>query len=232
MDDLAIVLVSGGMDSCCTAAIAAAQHKNLAFLHLNYKQRTEKKELECFNKIADHYDVPNNLRKIIDISFLAQIGGSSLTDVNIDVKKYQGDTEEIPDSYVPFRNTHIISMAVSWAEVIGASKIYIGAVEEDSSGYPDCRPSYYSAMNELIKQGTKDGIIKVITPLIKLTKKEIINKTLELNAPIGSTWSCYDKEDKACGVCDSCALRLRGFEQAGKVDPIDYEKRPSYLPKN
>ena len=123
-------------------------------------------------------------------------------------------------------------MAVSWAEVIGASKIYIGAVEEDSSGYPDCRPSYYSAMNELIKQGTKDGIIKVITPLIKLTKKEIINKTLELNAPIGSTWSCYDKEDKACGVCDSCALRLRGFEQAGKVDPIDYEKRPSYLPKN
>ena len=232
MKDLAIVLVSGGMDSCCTAAIAAQKHQDLAFLHLNYQQRTEKKELECFNKIADHYNVPVDRRKIIDISFLAQIGGSSLTDEKIEVKKYQGDTDEIPDSYVPFRNTHIISMAVSWAEVIGATKIYIGAVEEDSSGYPDCRPSYYKAMNELIKQGTKDGIIEVITPLIHLSKKEIINKTFELNAPIEHTWSCYDKENKACGVCDSCALRLRGFEQAGKVDPIDYEQRPTYLTKN
>tara|TARA_B100000925_G_scaffold240974_1_gene190193 strand:+ start:2472 stop:3173 length:702 start_codon:yes stop_codon:yes gene_type:complete len=232
MKDLAIVLVSGGMDSCCTAAIAASKHANLAFLHLNYRQRTERKELECFNKIADHYDVPNELRKVIDISFLGQIGGSSLTDENIDVKKYKGDTEEVPDSYVPFRNTHIISMAVSWAEVIRATKIYIGAVEEDSSGYPDCRPSYYKAMNELIKQGTKDGNIEVITPLIHLSKKDIINKSFDLNAPIQHTWSCYDKEDKACGVCDSCALRLRGFEQAKKIDPIEYENRPSYLINN
>ena len=229
MKDLAIVLVSGGMDSCCTAAIAANNHEHLAFLHLNYKQRTERKELECFNKIADHYNVPKNLRKIIDISFLAQIGGSSLTDQNIDVKKYKGDTEEIPDSYVPFRNTHIISMAVSWAEVISAKKIYIGAVEEDSSGYPDCRPDYYKAINNLIKLGTKDGLIEVITPLISLSKKDIINKTFELDAPIEHTWSCYDKNEKACGVCDSCALRLRGFEQAGKEDPIEYEQRPSYL---
>lgn len=229
MKDLAIVLVSGGMDSCCTAAIASKNHKSLAFLHLNYKQKTEKKEFECFEKIADFYDVPKQLRKVIDISFLAQIGGSSLTDSSIDVKKFQGDSEEIPDSYVPFRNTHIISMAVSWAEVIGATKIYIGAVEEDSSGYPDCRPSYYKAMNKLIKEGTKDGVIEVITPLIHLSKKQIIEESFNLGAPIEHTWSCYDKEDKACGVCDSCALRLRGFEQAQKHDPIEYEKRPSYL---
>jgi 7-cyano-7-deazaguanine synthase len=225
MKDLAIVLVSGGMDSCCTAAIASKNHENLAFLHLNYKQKTEKKEFECFEKIADFYDVPKQLRKVIDISFLAQIGGSS----SIDVKNFQGDSEEIPDSYVPFRNTHIISMAVSWAEVVGATKVYIGAVEEDSSGYPDCRPSYYEAMNKLIKEGTKDGVIEVITPLIHLSKKQIIEESFKLGAPIEHTWSCYDKEDKACGVCDSCALRLRGFEQAQKDDPIVYEKRPSYL---
>ena len=228
MKDLAIVLVSGGMDSCCTAAIAANNHEQLAFLHLNYQQKTEKKELESFKKIANHFNVPTNLRKIIDISFLRQIGGSSLTDDQIDVKKYSGDSEEVPDSYVPFRNTHIISMAVSWAEVIGAKKIYIGAVEEDSSGYPDCRPSYYRAMNKLIKEGTKEGEIEVITPLIHLSKKEIIEKSFELNAPIEHSWSCYDREDKACGVCDSCALRLRGFQEAGREDPIEYDQRPVY----
>ena len=168
-------------------------------------------------------------RKIIDVSFLKQIGGSSLTDENIDVKKFQGDSEEIPDSYVPFRNTHIISMAVSWGEVIGAKKIYIGAVEEDSSGYPDCRPAYYEAINNLIKVGTKDGLIEVITPLIKMTKKEIILKATELQAPIKLSWSCYEREDKSCGVCDSCALRLRGFQQAGIEDPIEYHTRRDYL---
>ncbi len=227
--ELAIVLVSGGMDSCLTAAIANQNHHNLAFLHLNYGQNTENKELQCYQDICDHYGVAKENRKIIDVSFLQQIGGSSLTDRNIDVKKYQGDSDEVPDSYVPFRNTHIISMAVSWAEVINAKKIYIGAVEEDSSGYPDCRPSYYEAINNLIKEGTKDGDIEVRTPLIKMTKKEIILKAIDIKAPVELSWSCYEREDKSCGVCDSCALRLRGFQQAGIEDPIEYDKRPSYI---
>ena len=196
---------------------------------MNYGQNTQDKEYECFEKIAQFYGVPTSHQKVIDITFLKQIGGSSLTDDKINVKKYEGDSEEIPDSYVPFRNTHIISMAVSWAEVIGAKKIYIGAVEEDSSGYPDCRPSYYQAMNALIKQGTKDGDIEVITPVIALSKDQIVKKAVELKAPIESSWSCYDKEDKACGICDSCALRLRGFQKAGIEDPIAYHERPKYI---
>lgn len=226
--ELAVCLVSGGMDSLVTAAIANEAHEKLAFLHLNYGQKTEKRELDSFHKIAQHYHVPASSQKIIDISFLKQIGGSSLTDENIEVKKYKGESEEIPDSYVPFRNTHIISMAVSWAEVIGAKKIYIGAVYEDSSGYPDCRPSYYQAINNLIKMGTKNGDIEVITPVIYLKKDEIVKKALELKAPLEFSWSCYERNDKACGVCDSCALRLRGFEKAGVADPIDYEIRPTY----
>ena len=225
---LAVILVSGGMDSLVTAAIANEKHDNLAFLHLNYGQKTQEKELQCFHEIADHYNVPQNLRKIIDVSFLKQIGGSSLTDDNIDVKKYKGDSEEIPDSYVPFRNTHIVAMAVSWAEVIGAEKIYIGAVEEDSSGYPDCRPSYYKALNALIKEGTKEGVIEVITPVIAMKKHEIVQRAVDLKAPIKMSWSCYDRGGKACGVCDSCALRLRGFQRAGFEDPIEYDQRPRY----
>lgn len=226
--ELAVVLVSGGMDSLVCAAIADSQHDNLAFLHLNYGQRTEKKELECFHAIANNYNVPKNLRKIIDVSFLKQIGGSSLTDDKIDVKKYKGDSEEIPDSYVPFRNTHIIAMAVSWAEVVGAKKIFIGAVYEDSSGYPDCRPSYYKAMNALIKEGTKAGDIEVITPVIFMKKAAIIQKAIELKAPLSSSWSCYQENEQACGVCDSCALRLRAFGQVGIEDPIPYATRPKY----
>lgn len=227
--ELAVCLVSGGMDSLVCAAIANETHENLAFLHLNYGQKTEKRELESFQKIADFYNVPVNLRKIIDVTFLKQIGGSSLTDDAIEVKKYQGDSEEIPDSYVPFRNTHIISMAVSWAEVVGAKKIYIGAVYEDSSGYPDCTPKYYEAINNLIKVGTKNGDIEVVTPVIYLKKDQIVQKAVELKAPLVHSWSCYERNDKACGVCDSCALRLRGFEKAGVVDPIEYDQRPSYL---
>lgn len=229
--ELAVCLVSGGMDSLVTAAIANSQHENLAFLHLNYGQKTEQRELISFKKIAEHYHVAPSHQKIIDVSFLKQIGGSSLTDDKIEVKKFKGDSEEIPDSYVPFRNTHIIAMAVSWAEVIGAKKIYIGAVYEDSSGYPDCRPSYYQAVNALIKQGTKNGDIEVITPVINLKKEEIVKKALELRAPLEFSWSCYERNDQACGVCDSCALRLRGFEKAQVVDPIDYVVRPSYLNK-
>lgn len=226
--DLAVCLVSGGMDSLVCAAIANAEYENLAFLHLNYGQKTEDRELLSFKKIAEFYHVPLRLQKIIDVSFLKQIGGSSLTDDKIDVKKYKGDSDEIPDSYVPFRNTHIISMAVSWAEVIGAKKIFIGAVYEDSSGYPDCRPSYYKAINNLIKEGTKDGDIEVITPVIFLKKDEIVKKALELKAPLEFSWSCYEKNDKACGICDSCALRLRGFQKAGVIDPIEYVTRPIY----
>jgi 7-cyano-7-deazaguanine synthase len=227
--ELAVCLVSGGMDSLVTAAIANDAHDHLAFLHLNYGQKTEKRELLSFKKIAEHYHVPTTHQKIIDISFLKQIGGSSLTDDNIEVKKYHGDSEEIPDSYVPFRNTHIISMAVSWAEVIGARKIYIGAVYEDSSGYPDCRPSYYKAMNALIKEGTKNGDIEVITPVIYMKKNEIVKKAIQLHAPLEFSWSCYERNDQACGVCDSCALRLRGFQKANLEDPIDYVTRPNYL---
>lgn len=226
--ELAVVLVSGGMDSLVTAAIANEEHENLAFLHLNYGQKTQEKELECFKKIATHYGVDPTLQKVIDVSFLKQIGGSSLTDDNIDVKRYKGDSDEVPDSYVPFRNTHIVAMAVSWAEVIGAKKIFIGAVEEDSSGYPDCRPSYYKALNALIKEGTKDGDIHVITPVIDLKKNEIVQKAVDLNAPIEFSWSCYERNDEACGTCDSCALRLRGFQRAGLEDPIPYKERPKY----
>lgn len=225
---LAVVLVSGGMDSLVTAAMANEEHDEMAFLHLNYGQNTEDRELQCFHEIADFYNVPESRRKIIDVSFLKQIGGSSLTDDSIEVKKYEGDSDEIPDSYVPFRNTHIVSMAVSWSEVIGAKKIYIGAVEEDSSGYPDCRPSYYKALNALIKEGTKDGDIEVITPVIHMKKEEIVKKAVELNAPLKSSYSCYERSDKACGVCDSCALRLRGFARAGIEDPIEYDQRPDY----
>ena len=227
--ELAVVLVSGGMDSLVCAAIASQKHENLAFLHLNYGQKTEERELDCFHKIADHYNVDPALRKIIDVSFLKQIGGSSLTDDGIDVKKYHGDTEEIPDSYVPFRNTHIIAMAVSWSEVVGAKKIYIGAVNEDSSGYPDCRPSYYEAYNKLIQEGTKAGDISIVTPVIDMAKDEIVNKAVELEAPLKYSYSCYARGDKACGVCDSCALRLRGFQKAGVEDPIEYDQRPNYL---
>ena len=227
--ELAVVLVSGGMDSLVTAAIANEAHEKMAFLHLNYGQKTQERELECFNAIADFYNVPKKLRKIIDISFLTQIGGSSLTDDSINVKDYQGESEEIPDSYVPFRNTHIVAMAVSWSEVVGGKKIYIGAVYEDSSGYPDCRPSYYQALNNLIKEGTKDGDIEVVTPVIYLKKEEIVKKAISLNAPLSSSYSCYARGDKACGICDSCALRLRGFQLAGLEDPIEYDQRPNYL---
>ncbi len=216
------------MDSLVTAAEAFQKHERVALLHLNYGQKTEAKELECFHKIADHYGVPAHLRKVIDVTFLRQIGGSSLTDDAIQVKDYKGDSADIPDSYVPFRNTHLIAMAVSWAEVIGAKRVYIGAVFEDSSGYPDCRPSYYKAYNALIKQGTKAGDIQIVTPVIHMKKHQIVKRALELKAPLESSWSCYARGDQACGVCDSCALRLRGFEKAKVRDPIPYATRPSY----
>jgi 7-cyano-7-deazaguanine synthase len=222
--DLAIVLVSGGMDSLVVAAQAATSHEKLFFLHMNYGQKTSQKERECFDKIADFYKIPQSHRKIIDMTFLSQIGGSSLTDSQIEVSDYQGDSNNIPSSYVPFRNTHIIAMAVSWAEVLGASKIYIGANYEDSPGYPDCRPSYYQAYNKLIQEGTKEGIIQIDTPIIMMKKSQIVELAHKLKAPLELTWSCYARADYACGKCDSCALRLRGFKEFGIKDPIQYKE--------
>lgn len=221
-NDLAIVLVSGGMDSVVSAAIAAIECRELAFLHLDYGQKTKEKELECFIKIADFYKIKKSKRLIVDMNFLQQIGGSSLTDDKIEVSKFEGDSKLIPSSYVPFRNTHIIATAVSWAETIGASKIYIGANFEDSPGYPDCRPEYYAAYNELIKKGTKEGNIEVLTPVLFMTKTQIIEKAQELKAPLELSWSCYKRSDKACGECDSCALRLRAFKELNQSDLIPY----------
>ena len=214
----AVILVSGGMDSCVAVAIAKENGHELCFLHLNYGQRTENRELMAFHNIADFYDVKDRL--VVDISHLAQIGGSCLTNHTIDVPAADLENEEIPISYVPFRNANILSAATSWAEVLGANALYIGAVEEDSSGYPDCRRSFYDAFEKTIDEGTKpDTHIKIITPLIKLSKKEIILKGHALHAPINLSWSCYERENIPCGKCDSCALRARGFFQAGMTDP-------------
>ena len=219
----AICLVSGGMDSCVTAAIARAENNDLAFLHVAYGQRTENRERKAFNDIADHYGVEKRLD--ISIEYLAKIGGSSLTDQNIIFSAADLVSKEIPTSYVPFRNANMLSIAVSWAEVIGANSIYIGAVSEDSSGYPDCRPEFYEAFQQTINTGTKpDTHIEILTPIIKLTKAGIVNKGIELEAPLHLTWSCYSREDFACGICDSCALRLRGFAIAGIADPIPYHR--------
>jgi 7-cyano-7-deazaguanine synthase len=223
---LAIALVSGGMDSLVTAAVANMSYE-LALLHLNYGQRTESRELKSFNEIADHFKVLKRL--IVNIEYLSDIGGSSLTDPNIEVSKANLDGKGIPSSYVPFRNSNILAIATSWAEVIGAQKIFIGAVEEDSSGYPDCREVYYDAFNKVIELGSRSGsAIRIETPIIHLRKHEIVRWGAELNVPFELSWSCYKNEGKACGVCDSCAHRLRGFELAGIKDPIEYEKRPHY----
>lgn len=217
----AIILVSGGMDSCVTAAIARSENQELALLHISYGQRTESRERKAFNDIADFYTVEKRLD--ISIEHLAKIGGSSLTDKRIKVSEADLDSKEIPTSYVPFRNANMLSIAVSWAEVIGASTIYVGAVAEDSSGYPDCRPEFYEAFQQTINTGTKpETHIEIRTPIIHLSKAEIVKKGIELNAPLQLTWSCYRSEDLACGTCDSCALRLRGFQQAGVKDPISY----------
>ncbi len=217
----AVVLVSGGMDSCVTAAIAREETDRLAVLHISYGQRTEARERQAFNDIADFYAVKERLD--VSIEYLAKVGGSSLTDTNIAVSEADLDSKDIPTSYVPFRNANMLSIATSWAEVLGASAIYIGAVAEDSSGYPDCRPEFYEAFQRTIDTGTKpETRIEIRTPIIHLSKSEIVRKGIELNAPLHLTWSCYRREDIACGTCDSCALRLRGFEQAGVRDPITY----------
>lgn len=210
------------MDSCVTAAIARDAAHDLALLHISYGQLTEARERKAFIDIADYYGI--ELRLDVSIEHLAKIGGSSLTDESIKVTDADLESKNIPASYVPFRNANMLAIATSWAEAIGANAIYIGAVAEDSSGYPDCRPEFFEAFQKTIDAGTKpETRIEIRTPIIHLSKAEIVKKGIELKAPLHLTWSCYRSEELACGTCDSCALRLRGFEQAGVKDPIPYQ---------
>jgi len=215
----AVVLLSGGMDSCVCAALAARDF-HAAALHITYGQRTEEREQRAFLEICDRLGIRERL--VVRNEALRAIGGSALTDPNIAIPESATIGHEVPATYVPFRNAHFLAVAVSWAEVLGAEKIYVGAVEQDSSGYPDCRPAYYRAFNEVVKTGTKDGRIEIVTPLIAKRKSEIVILGLELGAPLDLTWSCYSREDRACGVCDSCVLRLRAFQEAGVADRIAY----------
>jgi len=225
---LGVALVSGGMDSLVMAEFCRRESE-LALLHVNYGQRTEARELACFHAIAEHMKVPPSRLLVADIGYLKKIGGSALTDASIDVPQADLGRAEIPVTYVPFRNAHLLAIAVSWAEVLGAGKIYIGAVAADSSGYPDCRPEFYEAMNETIRRGTKEGSgIVVKTPFIGLKKKDIVTLGLSMGVPFEHSWSCYREGEKACGQCDSCALRLRAFAEAGAVDPLPYATRPDY----
>jgi len=217
---LAVVCVSGGMDSAVTAALAALEHR-LAFLHGNYGQRTEAKELACFHALADHFAAERRL--VVDFSDLRQIGGSSLTDPGMAVRQGEPVDGVVPTSYVPFRNAHLLAAAASWGEVIGARAIFVGAVWEDSSGYPDCRPEFYRAFEEAVRLGTRpETSLRIVTPVIGLSKAEIVRRGLALEVPFGKTWSCYQAEEWSCGSCESCRLRRRGFREAGVADPIPY----------
>lgn len=217
----AVVLVSGGMDSCVCAALAARDHE-AAGLHVSYGQRTEAKERKAFEAICDRLGIRQ--RMAIRDESLGRIGGSALTDTSIAVPESDArpGSGGVPVTYVPFRNAHLLAAAVSWAEVLGANKVFIGAVEQDSSGYPDCRPEFYRAYNEVVRTGTRAADIEVVTPLIALRKAEIVRLGIELGAPLDLTWSCYSREDAACGACESCVLRLRAFAAAGVRDPIPY----------
>ncbi len=209
------------MDSCVTAAFARRETESLAFLHISYGQLTEARERRAFDDIADHYVIDQRLA--VSIEYLANIGGSSLTDRSLAVPDADIESPDVPNSYVPFRNANMLAIATSWAEVIGASAIYIGAVSEDSSGYPDCRPEFYAAFQQTVNVGTKpETRISIETPIIHLTKAEIVRAGTELGAPLHLSWSCYRESERACGRCDSCVLRLRGFRDAGMTDPIDY----------
>lgn len=217
----AIVLVSGGMDSCVCLAEAVRDHE-VAALHINYGQRTEARELRAFTALCDHYGVTRRL--VADISYLKAIGGSSLVDASRAVETGLPEAGQgVPSTYVPFRNAHILAVGVSWAEVIGAASLWIGAVEEDGSGYPDCRREFYDRFEDAIDAGTRpDTRLRIVTPLIRLDKGAIVARGAGLGAPLHLTWSCYTGEDLACGECESCRLRLRGFERAGLRDPIPY----------
>jgi 7-cyano-7-deazaguanine synthase len=229
MTKLAVVSLSGGLDSCVSTAIAKAQGFELALLHADYGQRTEAREAKAFQDIADFYEVPAVRRLTISFENLRKIGGSALTDSKIALPEGELDRPGIPSSYVPFRNAHLLSTAVSWAEVMGASAIFVGFVEEDSSGYPDCRESFLRAFEETVRLGTKpETQLHFHAPLIHMRKADIVKVGTELKAPLHLTWSCYQEESQACGRCDSCLLRLRGFKEVGVLDPIPYQ----FIPEN
>lgn len=219
---LAVVCLSGGMDSAVTAAMAAQSH-DLALLHANYGQRTESRELASFEALADRFGIADFRRLVVDFTSLRQIGGSSLTDRSIAVRHGEPEEGVVPTSYVPFRNAHLLAASTSWAEVIGATAIFVGAVEADSSGYPDCRPAFFQAFAQAIRLGTRaDTRISIETPVISMSKAEIVRRGLALSVPFELTWSCYEADEEACGACESCRLRLAAFEKAGARDPIRY----------
>lgn len=227
MSKKAVILLSGGMDSAVTTAIAKSEGYELDCLHINYGQKTQTRELKQFKELCDHFGAKNRL--VTDIKFLTQIGGSSLTDDNIVISDADLDSKSIPSSYVPFRNANILAIATSWAEVLRADALFIGAVYEDSSGYPDTRRDFFDDFEKVIDKGTKpETNIKIITPIIDMSKDEIISRGLELGVPFEKTWSCYKNNDLACGKCDSCGLRLRAFGRLGMEDPLDYEERLKY----
>lgn len=222
MSNLAIVLLSGGLDSCVATAFAS-QHHNVALLHLTYGQRTWQREAQAFEDIANYYQVPAHYRRTVNMQYLADIGGSALTDNAIPVPKANLTSSDVPITYVPFRNAHLLCLATSWAEIIEAQAIYIGVVEEDSSGYPDCTETFCTTFAKAIQAGTHPKHhIELRTPIIHHNKTQIVQLGKELNAPLHLTWSCYQNNDQACGHCDSCVLRLRAFQQAGFSDPIPY----------
>jgi 7-cyano-7-deazaguanine synthase len=231
----AVVLLSGGMDSCVCAAMARERHGagNVALLHAGYGQRTQERERRAFEGIADFYGVDRRQRLVVQLDHFRAIGGSALTDTKIAVPENELGAagprgNAIPVTYVPFRNAHFLSVAVSWAEAIRAGAVYIGAVAEDSSGYPDCRAEYYQVFQQLVRVGTRpETRIEIVTPVITLKKSEIIRRGIELGAPLQLTWSCYQNEDRACGACDSCLLRLKAFAEAGVPDPITYRSAVS-----
>ena len=219
----AIVLASGGLDSAVCLA-EAVRECDVALLHINYGQRTEGRELQAFHDLADHYGVAGADRLVVDISYLKTIGGSSLVDTSMEVETgLPGEGQQVPSTYVPFRNAHILCVGMSWAEVMGARALFIGAVEEDGSGYPDCRQEFYDKFAAAADAGTRPQTrVAIRTPLITMNKAAIVKRGLQLEAPLHLTWSCYTDSEAACGVCESCRLRLRGFEQAGATDPIAY----------
>ncbi len=223
MSKLAVISLSGGMDSCVTTALAKVDGFELALLHADYGQLTEARERQAFHDIANFYAVPLPRRLVISFENLRKIGGSALTDPSIALPEGNLDRPGIPASYVPFRNAHLLSTAVSWAEVLGATAIFVGFVEEDSSGYPDCRETFLRSFEQTANLGTRpETKLRFFAPLLHSSKAQIVQKGVELGAPLHLSWSCYQAEEKACGTCDSCLLRLRGFEQAGAMDPIAY----------
>jgi 7-cyano-7-deazaguanine synthase len=218
-----VVLASGGLDSCVTVALAAREGQ-VALLHASYGQRTAARERAAFRAVADHFRVPAPLRLEVELPQLAAVGGSSLTVAGRSVVE-PTPADGIPGTYVPFRNAHLLAAGVSWAEVLGAGAVHLGAVEEDSSGYPDCREPFFRAFERAVAEGTRPGTrIALVTPLLHLSKGEIVRRGLELGAPLELTWSCYQGESLACGRCESCLLRLAGFRAAGSVDPLPYER--------